>query len=795
MGVIRHKTWYDVWENKGRTFQVVLIIAIGAFAIGTTMGALEFISRDITTVWRGTTPPMIGLWVDPPIDDTMVEALAGLTGVETVEGRQEERIKWRRSADDPWQTADLLARPDYDDQKINTFALDRGEWPHRKTMAVERDHGLDVGDTVYLEIDDKVYPVEIGGVIYNTMVAPSSFGGPPTFYTTRDRFGQLTGEPNFDRVLALLPEYEPDAAVAVADRMQTHLEKQDYEVGAALPNDNRTTSPDEHFIQDDLNGVFYLLTSLSVVALVLGLFLVYNTITAIIAQQVNQIGMMKAVGASFWHILSAYFMQVMAYALLALLLAVPLGALGAQGLRIVLVRLFNMEPGPFVILPHVLLIQAAVAVLSPLLVAIIPILIGARMTVREAISTYGLGGATGFIDRVLVKAQRVPRSVVLMISNTFRNKSRVAITQLTLVGSGLVFMMVMNTQASLVYTYGQVLFETFKANVFLSLEDQERIEAVEEIALAHPEVTSVEMWGFASGTLRPMDRPESNDDVSANIRGLPVPTETYVPQMRAGRWLRPDDTYAVVLNQKLAEKIGVGVGDWVTLDIPLKRESHWQVVGLLFEVFNKSAAHVPRDTLLKETREVGRATILRVQTAHQDADSEAAVAADLRQFYEANGLKLQADDTDTAHKITEDILSGGIQIITSLLAGMAVVIAVVGGVSLSGVLSINVLERRREIGVMRAIGASSLQIFKLLVGEGLLLGWLSWLIALPLSIPAGSLLTYGLSAIMGGELTYKYSPVGMLYWLAIITVLSIVASILPARGATRISVRESLAYQ
>ncbi|HRV92790.1 MAG TPA: hypothetical protein P5526_11555, partial [Anaerolineae bacterium] len=105
MGVIRHKTWYDVWENKGRTFQVVLIIAIGAFAIGTTMGALEFISRDITTVWRGTTPPMIGMWVDPPIDDTMVEALEGLAGVETVEGRQEERIKWRRSADDPWQTA------------------------------------------------------------------------------------------------------------------------------------------------------------------------------------------------------------------------------------------------------------------------------------------------------------------------------------------------------------------------------------------------------------------------------------------------------------------------------------------------------------------------------------------------------------------------------------------------------------------------------------------------------------------------------------------------------------------
>ncbi|MCB0212177.1 MAG: ABC transporter permease, partial [Anaerolineae bacterium] len=617
MGVIRHKTWYDLWENKGRTFQVVLIIAIGAFAIGTTMGALEFISRDITTVWRGTTPPMIGMWVDPPIDDGMIESLEGLDGVEALEGRLEEGIKWRRSPDDAWQTADLLARPDYDDQKINTFALDRGEWPHRKTMAVEREHGLDIGDTVYLEIDEKEYQVEIGGVIYNTMVAPSTFGGGPTFYTTRDRFGQLTGESNFDRIFATLPAYDPDTALAVADDIQAHLEKQDYEVGAALPNDRRTTSPDEHFIQDDLDGVFYLLTSLSVVALVLGLFLVYNTITAIISQQVNQIGMMKAVGAGFWHILSVYFLQVMAYALLALLLAIPLGALGAQGLRIFLVSLFNMEPGRFGLLPHVLLTQTAVALLSPLLVAVVPIFVGARLTVREAISTYGLGGTAGFIDRFLIKMQNLPRSVALMISNTFRNKGRVVVIQLTLVGSGLVFMMVMNTQASLVYTFGDVLFETFKANVFLSMDDQERIESVEEIALAHPDVTNVEMWGFASGTLRPMDRPESNDDVSASIRGLPVPTETYVPQMRAGRWLEPDDTYAVVLNQELAEKVGVGVGDWVTLDIPLKRESHWLVVGLLFEVFNENAAHVPRDTLLKETHEVGRATILRVQTAQQ----------------------------------------------------------------------------------------------------------------------------------------------------------------------------------
>lgn len=126
---------------------------------------------------------------------------------------------------------------------------------------------------------------------------------------------------------------------------------------------------------------------------------------------------------------------------------------------------------------------------------------------------------------------------------------------------------------------------------------------------------------------------------------------------------------------------------------------------------------------------------------------------------------------------------------------MAVLIGVVGSISLSGVLSLGVIERQREIGVMRAIGASSWDIGRLFVGEGLILGWLSWLIAFPLSVPAGRLMTEALSAALGSELIFYYTPQGALRWLVIITVLAALASWLPARRATHISVRESLTYQ
>lgn len=95
---------------------------------------------------------------------------------------------------------------------------------------------------------------------------------------------------------------------------------------------------------------------------------------------------------------------------------------------------------------------------------------------------------------------------------------------------------------------------------------------------------------------------------------------------------------------------------------------------------------------------------------------------------------------------------------------------------------------------MRAIGASSWSIARLFIGEGLILGWMSWLIALPISIPAGRLMTQALGGALGLDFVYKYTPSGAALWLVIITLLSILASWLPARGATRISVRESLAY-
>jgi len=242
---------------------------------------------------------------------------------------------------------------------------------------------------------------------------------------------------------------------------------------------------------------------------------------------------------------------------------------------------------------------------------------------------------------------------------------------------------------------------------------------------------------------------------------------------------------------------GVGVGDTVTFHLGVEGDTAWQVVGLLFDPIITRSAHVPRSVLLRELGDLNRAATIWIQTEQTDAASESAVARALRDFYREQNLPLDAVSVfnqDTASQIVANVL-GQIDIIVTLLAVMAVVIGVVGSIALSGVLSLNVLERRREIGVLRAIGASGRAIATLFVGEGLLLGWLSWLIALPLSIPAGLGMVRGLSAALNGELIYQYTPLGALLWFGVITVLATFASWLPARAASRISVRESLVYE
>jgi putative ABC transport system permease protein len=135
-------------------------------------------------------------------------------------------------------------------------------------------------------------------------------------------------------------------------------------------------------------------------------------------------------------------------------------------------------------------------------------------------------------------------------------------------------------------------------------------------------------------------------------------------------------------------------------------------------------------------------------------------------------------------------------IIVALLMIMTVLLATVGGLGLMGTMSLNVMDRVREIGVMRAFGASSKAISRIVIIEGLLIGMISWILAIGLSLPISSFLarTVGIS-FMDYPMAVTASPGGIFAWATIVIVISIFASLFPALRAARLTVTEVLAYE
>lgn len=795
MRVIWKKVWRDMWGHKTRTLQVVLSIAVGIFAVGVTLGMRDINLRVTTSSWQSANPAHIQIPVgySGTVDDDVINSIGNMPEIEDAEGIFSMGSRWKLDPNEPWRDAIVTARADYDDQKYDTLKLIEGSWPFRGGVTVDRGSArafnIPHNGTIYFEVSGRPKPMEIAGVTYDIWAPPPAFTPNAAFYVTRRDIERLGGPTVFTQIKASVPEYDEavvdEAVLAISDR----LEKLD--IGHAPA---QTFDPEKHFFSDTSDGITLILVVMSFIGLGLSLFLVFNTLTAVVTEQIPQIGIMKAVGADSKKVFQVYLSGVVGYILLALLIAIPLGVLATDIVSRGILQFFNMEVEGFPISWSTILVQLAMGIIAPMIAAIWPVFSGARITVREAVSTYGLAVGVGLIERGLAHIRGIPRIVALTISNTFRRKWRLTLTQVALVGGGAIFMMVMSVRGSMIGTIDQFA-DTYGFDVLVVLEVPEPIDPIENQLKYFPgiESTEVQFW-LTEIPVRRMDDKEGVDEEGATIMGLSKTGDAYRPVVTAGRWLLPDDERAIALNKEVAKDLGVSVGDEIILELDEDEESVWTVVGLLFDLNDSQTASVVwRDALSKELHVGDIGNIMFIETVSNTAEGRADLAQDLRLWLDDRGrdvaLSLTVDDWRAQYM-------SSLMIVVILLGLVAVLIAIVGSVGLSGTLSINALERQREIGVMRAIGASGRAIGGLFIGEGTIIGLLSWLIALPLSIPLGWLFTVSVGNALGDfDMVYHYSIEGAIIWFVVVILLSVLASGLPAWRATRVSVRQALSYE
>lgn len=780
------KSLRDLWRNRSRTVMVALSVAIGVLGVGLIVTTYDVLVTDLYRRYASIRPAQVEIIVrgGATIDD--LNGLDRVAGVREVQGRATYVARYRDAAGD-WQSIEFVAFADPAEQSVNLVLLEEGSWPdRRREIAVERASlaamGLAVGDTLHVEAGGRELDLSIVGQVHQQDSLNINVRGLAMAVTDLDTMVMLRGHDRMDTVYLTVAEGESNTEAGAAAR--DRLERAGYTVERMTLKD-----PAVHPLQETIDVLLLIMGALGVLALLLSGALVTNTMSALVAQQIDQIGMMKAIGADTRLIRRIYNQTVLVYGVLGMAIGVPLANRLGYRLAAFLAENLNFDLYPPRVSWLALGVMLVVGLAVPFLAALWPLRQGAAITVREAIADYGLADQSSVLMRWLGRVRGLARVWALALRNSVRNPSRLALTLLTLSLGGGIFMAVLTTNRSLHTSLDQMVEVQSSMDVLLALGREERISEVLPLVAAHPSVARVEAWHFEETT---MGVP-SGQQVKVTLFAGPADTQLYTPEIVEGRWTAPGAANEIVLNRSWAKTEGVAIGDTVMLTLE-GDETVWEVVGFNQDKrAEETGVYLDLGALDRTLHRTDRTLSLQVQFVDPDPAHQLALTQALVAYLDAHHIDVFSSLAITTIKDRIFELFG---VLVTFLLAMSILIALVGGLALMGMMSINVLERSKEIGVMRAIGADTRAIVQIFWGESMVVTVVSFVLAVAASLPLSWLLTtiVGLS-FLDRPLDFAYAASGIGLWLGIVLVIGTLASILPARGAAKLSVRESLSYE
>jgi putative ABC transport system permease protein len=787
----------ELIQHKSRTVLVILSIAVGIVAIGAIAGAFFVLPADMAASYAASNPPNIEILTDP-FDQDLVDTISGMPGVGDVEGQRRTTVRAEVAPGD-WRPLRLVAVTDPGAQQVNRLLPMSGQRQPQDNELLLANKGAErlgvhTGELLTIELaDGAIRQMRVAGVAMDLGGGFGAIVGTDVAYVSRDTLTWLHEPDNYNRLALTVAEGGDDLAHirAVADQVVDRLERSGRE---AYARSEQLRS--KHPLQNIITALLGVLGLLGMLVLFLSGALITNTLSALLAQQLRQVGIMKLVGGSRSQISSLYLWLVSAYALLALVIAIPLGAWAANAISRLAADIINFplsSPSPLALNLPALLIQIVVGVGVPLLAALLPIRRGTRISVRRALGSEEQSSNSrgqSRLGRWLDGAVWVPRLLLISLRNTFRKKQRLALTLTTLVLGGSIFIAVLNAQVALNRKV-EGIGRYFNADVNLDMAQLYRIERVVSEAMQTPGVESVEAWATTEADILG----EGNvvrDTIT--ILAPPAASSLVEPVLLAGRWLQAGDETALAVNEAFVRAYPeTTVGSTLRLDIAGSKVN-WTIVGIFeFTGMDHLIAYANQPHLSKVLGQPNSAAVYRIVTTYHDLDFQRAVANALDQRLKDRGLRVaQAEAGRTFTDSTTEYLD----VLTTVLLAMAALTAAVGSIGLAGTLSMNVLERSREIGVLRAIGAHDGIIVRLVLVEGLVIGLLSFVGSALLALPITYALTQIISrAIFGSQAPFSLAAHSFAIWLGLVLFLSTLASLLPAKSASRLTVREVLAYE
>ncbi len=361
------KVLHDLVDSRLRTALVVVSIAVGVFSIGVIAGTYVIISQDMSASYASNNPMNVELRAGD-FDAAVVDSLAGTRGVRQAEGRRVFSARVRVAGTTAWKVLDLVALDDFEGQRINRLGLVEGAPTAAKQQILLEHKALEeldasVGGELEVQLPDGgVRRLHISGIVQDQTTGAGDFLAPPFAFIHTDSLSFLHQPQAFNRLYATLTEGGDDEAHL--RQMAADLKERLEDNGVSVVR-SRTALSHEHPMSSTVQAILGILGALGVLVLFLSSSLIANTLNALLSQHLRPIGVMKLVGGRRQQISTLYIVLILAYCLIALALAVPLGAQGAYGLSAFIAEQMNFNLLGYRLVPLALVIQIIVGLAVP----------------------------------------------------------------------------------------------------------------------------------------------------------------------------------------------------------------------------------------------------------------------------------------------------------------------------------------------------------------------------------------------------------------------------------------------
>lgn len=711
-------------------------------------------------------------------DRGLARTVEALPNVATAELRSTLATKWQVGRD--WQDVYLIGVNDFSAIDVNRIEAAEGDFPAADEIMPEiavRDLArVAVGQPLLVrDRQGQTHDVTLSGFAYSPAALSPALTQLAVAYAPAEQVRRWNGATGDN---ALVVRFDNFAA-----RDETIADIQRLLRQRGLPIiQQQVRDPDNFVGKREMDALVRVLGLFSALGLLLSGFLAANTLSAIAAEGTREIGVMKAVGATPRQVLLVYLSGALTYGVIGTLIGLPLGAVVGAWLYHRAASLTSIGP-EYSVPPQAVALGVLVGLGVTLVAGLPAALSAARVTVREAMSAQGVAATFGKrpLERALAQVRGLPRTTLIAVRNLGRRLGRNVVTLLMIALAVASFLAARTTSAS-VDTAVEAIFRAYNADAWLSLGQPVAPTFAGQLR-ATPGVTQAEPWSLTNGFVRQR---------RVRVWGVPADTRLYTPALVAGRWLRVGAPDEVVVSADVARERDIQVGDTVALTIG-DRERPLTVVGILVDnaIFLGSSlagkVFAPTETV-DRLRDRAVADFFALSVADPRPEAVDTVLADLESRARAFRPATEAAHADRA------AAANPARLLSGALWAMAVLVGLIGALGVLNTLTLNVIERRREIGVMRVIGARDRQVASIFVTEGLALGLAGWL----LGVGLGYLVGWGFVGALGRALfpmAYVFPWPAVAASLLFALLLAGAASLLPALAAARLPAATALRYE